>query len=31
MTLQLPTDEDHDEQLAGLVDRCHQIPAGEIA
>ena len=31
MTLQLPTDEDHDEQLAGLVDRCRQIPTGAIA
>ena len=31
MTLQLPTDEDHDEQLAVLVDRCRQIPTGAIA
>ena len=31
MTLQLPADEDHDEQLAVLVDRCRQIPTGGIA
>jgi probable F420-dependent oxidoreductase len=27
MTLQLPADDHHDEQLARLIARCHQIPA----
>ena len=31
MTLQLPADENHDEQLARLIDKCHQIPAGGVS
>ena len=31
MTLQLPVDEQHDEQLARLIARCRQIPARGVA